>query len=231
MRAWQYIQAAPDGLEGDMKVLRLTVLAALAVLAPLAVAAQSPETENTADDPAPVMAVWVEQTIHFSYMAFTAYYSCDGLKTKVGSILEAIGARPGFKLTARGCLNPRRGAEEMPGLDIVVAMPREATPAVLAQLARDASQRELAAKAAGKSAPAAEATAEFPARTRRIDFRDSPTGLVQPGDCELVEQLRDRVFIPLGAKVVVNRMACTPHTLNNGIIGLSIEVLEPVPGT
>jgi hypothetical protein len=214
-----------------MKVLRSTDLATLAVLTPLAVAAQLPETGSATDAPAPVMAVWVEQKIHFSYMAFTAYYSCEGLKTKVSSILKAIGARPGFKVTARGCMNPRNGAEEMPGLDIVVAMPRAATPEILAQLARDASQRELAAKAAGKSVPAAEATAEFPARTRRIDFRDSPTGLVQPGDCELVEQLRDRVFVPLGAKVVVNRMGCVPHTLSNGIIVLSIEVLEPVPGT
>jgi hypothetical protein len=219
-----------------MNIERLLVLASCAILLPLAAAAQSPAATtqssaaaSPADTAAPVMAVWVEQTIHFPYMAFTAYYSCDGLKTKVSSILKAIGARPGFKVTARACMNPRNGAEEMPGLDIVAAMPRAATPEVLAQLGRDASQRELAAKAAGKAAPAAEATAEFPARSRRIDFRDSPSGLVQPGDCELVEQLRDRVFVPLGAKVVENRMGCVPHTLNNGIIVLSIEVLEPMP--
>lgn len=212
-----------------MKVVNLTVLAALAVLAPLASFAQSPDKSASTDVPAPVMAVWVEQTIHFPYMAFTAYYSCDGLKTKVSSILKEIGARPGFKVTARGCLSPRQGAERMPGLDIVVAMPQQATPAVLAELAKGTAQHELAAKAGSKAAPAAEGAAEFPARVRRIDFRDSPSGLVQPGDCELIEQMRDKVFIPLGAKVVANRMDCVPHTLSNGIIVLSIEVLEPVP--
>jgi hypothetical protein len=212
-----------------MKILRSTVLAALVVLGSLTAVAESPATGSAADALAPVMAVWVEQKIHFPYMAFTAYYSCDGLKTKVGSILKEIGARPGFRITARGCMSPQRGPELMPGLDIVAAMPRAATPEVLAQLASDASERELAARAGGKPAPAAEATAQFPARIRRIDFRDSPSGLVQPGDCELIEQLRDRVFVPLGATVVVNRMGCTPHTLANGIVVLSIDVLEPVP--
>jgi len=211
-----------------MKVLNLTVLAALAVLAPLTSSAQAPDKAASADGPAPVMAVWVEQTIHFPYMAFTAYYSCDGLKTKVTSILKEIGARPGFKVTARGCMNRQNGAEWMPGLDIVAAMPRVATPEVLAELANSASRRELEAKAGGKPAPVAEEAAQFPARVRRVDFRDSPSGLVQPGDCELIEQMRDKVFVPLGAKVVVNRMGCVPHTLSNGIIVLSIEVLEPI---
>jgi hypothetical protein len=212
-----------------MKVVRILVLAALAGLAPLAAAAQTPAATSAADAPAPVMAVWVEKKIDFPYVGFTAQYSCDGLKNKVVRILKEIGARPGFKVIARGCLNPRHGAEWTPMLNIVAAMPREATPEVLAELAKGASQRELAAKAGGKPAPAAEAAAAFPARTRRIDFRDTPSGLVQPGDCELIDQMRDRVFVPLGAKIVVNRMDCVPHQINNGIIVLSIDVLEPVP--
>lgn len=212
-----------------MKVVRILVLAALAGLDPIAAAAQEPAPVSPADAPAPVMAVWVEQKIHFQYAAVTAYYSCDGLRSKVSAILKAIGARPGFKVTPRGCFSPRRGAEWTPSLDIVAAMPRQATPEVLAELAKGASQRELAAKVGGKPAPAAEVAAEFPARVRRVDFRDSPTGLVQPGDCELIDQMREGVFVPLGATIVVNRMGCVTHTLNNGIIVLSIDVLEPVP--
>ena len=212
-----------------MKVVRFLVLAALSGLAPAAVLAQSPAAVATPGDQAAVMAVWVEKKIDFTYWGVTAHHSCDGLKNKVSSILKDIGARPGYKVTARSCFNPRHGAEWTPMLNIVAAMPRAATPEVLAALAKDQSQRELAARAGGKSAPSAEAAAEFPARTRRVDFRDSPTGLLQPGDCELVEQLRNQVFVPLGAKIVVDRMGCVPHTLNNGIIVLSIDVLEPVP--
>ena len=212
-----------------MRILRFLVLASWSILLPPASVAQSPEAGAVPDAPAPVMAVWVEKKIDFNYWGLTAHYSCDGLKNKVSSILKEIGARPGFKITARACMNPRRGAEWTPMLNIVAAMPREATPEVLAGLAKEASQRELAARAGGTSAPAAEASAEFPARTRRIDFRDSPTGLLQPGDCELIDQMRDQVFVPLGAKIVENRMGCVPHQLNNGIIVLSIEVLEPMP--
>ncbi len=212
-----------------MNVVRSMVVLMLSVLAPLAVVAESPEVAGAADAPAPIMAVWVEQKVYFPYTAFTAYYSCDGLKLKVSSILEEIGARPGFKVTPRGCFNRRSGAELTPSLEIVAAMPRAATHEVLAELAKDASRRELAAKAGGKAAPMAEATAEFPARTRRIDFRDSQLGLLQPGDCDLIEQMRDKVFVPLGAKIVADDMACFGHTVNYGSIALSIEVLEPVP--
>lgn len=211
-----------------MNIERLLILASCSILLPLAAAAQSPAAAGPADTAPPVMAVWVEQKINFPYMGFTAYYSCDGLRGKVSSILEEIGARPGFKVTARGCMN-LNGPELTPSLEIIAAMPRPATPEVLAELAKGESQRKLAARAGGKAAPAAEAAAEFPARLRRVDFRDSPIGLVQAGDCELIEQLRDRVFVPLGAKIVENRMGCFPHTLSNGIIVLSIEVLEPVP--
>jgi hypothetical protein len=223
-----------------MKFLRFSVLAAVLTLPARPCLAQDqlpapsePSTvipAATSDDAAaPVMAVWVEQQIHFPYMAFTAYYSCDGLEAKVKQVLAAIGARPGFTVHARGCLNPRRGAERLPSVDIVVAMPQPATPEVLDAIAKAASAQELAARAGGKAAPAAEAAAEFPARLRRIDFRDSPTGLLQPGDCELMEGMRDWVFKPLGARILVDRMGCVPHTLNNGIIVMSIEVLEPVP--
>jgi hypothetical protein len=213
-----------------MKIVNLAAVTALSLLAPRAAGAEAaPSAASAADTTAPVMAVWVEQKIDFTYMGFTSHYSCDGLKSKVSTILKEIGARPGFKVTARACMNPSRGAEWTPMLNLVVATPREATPEILAQVANDDSRRELAAKAGGKAAPVVEATAEFPARMRRIEFRDSPSGLVQPGDCELIEQLRDKVFVPLGAKIVENHMACTPHQLGIGIVKLSIDMLEPIP--
>jgi len=217
------------GQEAVMKVARSLVVSMLAVLAPFIVTAESPEATPASDGTTPVMAVWVEQEIYFPYNSVTAYYSCEGLKSKVTSILEAIGARPGFKVTARGCFNRRSGAELMPSLEIVAAMPRAATPEVLSQLAKDASRQELAAKAGGKAPSTPDATAEFPARPRQVEFKDTQLGMLQPGDCDLVEQMIDKVFVPLGAKVVAQDMNCFPRTLNRGIISLTIEVLEPVP--
>jgi len=62
----------------------------------------------------------------------------------------------------------------------------------------------------------------------RVDLRDSQTGMLQPGDCELVEQLRDQVFKPLGATIVVDLMSCAVHTLNIDTIDMSLDVLVPV---
>lgn len=218
-----------EGQEGLVKIANLGMLAALGLLAALEAGAEATAGVSAADTTAPVMSVWVEQKIEFTYVGITSYYSCDGLKSKVSSILKEIGARPGFKVTVRACVNPRGGVERSPIVAIVVAMPQPATPEVLAEVARQASMSELAAKAGGKSAPTTEATAEFPARLRRVDFRESRLGPVQPGDCELIEAMRDKVFVPLGARIVEDHMACVPHQVIVGGISLAIDVLEPMP--
>ena len=193
-----------------MTMLRLLLLAMLSGTAAVAVTAErapdAPPTTAAADAvPAAVQAVWVEKQLKFVYVANTAYYSCDGLEQRVEKILAAIGARPGFKVQPRGCFSPRRGAEWTPMLDITAASARAVTP----------------------ETPAAEVASAFPARVMRVDLRDSPTGMLQAGDCELVRQLRDQVFKPLGATIVIDRMGCSIHTLNNDIIVMSLDVLVP----
>ena len=195
-----------------MTLPRILVLAMLACGASVARSDDTVADPRSAADAAPatVQATWVEQKLRFVYWANTAYYSCDGLEGKVSSILTAIGARPGFKVQARGCFNPRRGAEWTPMVDITVATAREV----------------------GTVEPAGEGAGQpFPARVMRVDLRDSQTGLLQPGDCELVQQLRDQVFKPLGAKIVVDRMSCSVHTLNIDTITMSLDVLVPVAET
>jgi len=206
-----------------MSSLRVGVALVSLGLGPLAVLAQT----TAADSPPAVNAIWVEKDIEFTYMAFTTYYSCDGLRDKLRWVLKEIGARPGFKVTVTGCMNT--GPDVLPHARIRAAMPQAATPELLAELARDSSQRELVARTTGKSADVNEPTAQFRARTRRIEFTDDPLGRIEAGDCELVEQLRDHVFVPLGAKVVEDRMRCTPKQLNLNGVNLTIEVLEPVP--
>ena len=182
-----------------------------------------------ADAAAPVMAVWVPRKVTFQYMGFTSHYSCDGLKDKVSTILAAIGAQPGFRVTARGCLNPRTGAERAPVVEIVAALPHAATPEILAEAAAAASKQELAEKAGGKPDPVFEAAAEFPAVVQRVEFRDSQVGPIEAGDCELLDQMRDGVFAPLGVKVVVNQLRCVPHQILVGSVALTVEVLQPLP--
>ena len=204
------------------------VVAALLAAQPPLLAARDAAT--SADATPTVNAVWVQRELTFTYMPLTSYYSCDGLRDKVNWLLKELGARPGFKVVSRGCIEAQ-GPEVFPGVKIVAAFPAEATPELLASLASEASRRELKAKVAGKSPPVAEGTAQFPARVKRVDLRSgaSSADVLQDGDCELIEQLRDRAFGPLGIKVVADQMHCVPRQISIGAVRLSVEVLEPVP--
>jgi hypothetical protein len=163
--------------------------------------ASAQQVAPSADAAATVNAAWVEHDLQFTFMGITAYYSCDGMRDKVRWILEQLGARPGFKLTTRGC--PRaNGPETAPGLRIVAALPAAASPGT---------------------------AGEFPARPRRVQFRSSFTSNdLQDGDCELMEQLRDKVFVPMGAKLVEDNTRCVPHQEVIGAVDMTLEVLEPV---
>lgn len=202
------------------------VAAALCVLPLLAVAqAEAPAPEAAAT----VNAVWVEHKVGFTYMPLTSYYSCDGLRDKVRWILNQLGARPDFKVKSRGCVN-LQGPEAFPGVEIVAALPAAATPELLEELAAGASKRQLAARATGKPDPVAEATAQFPARVKRVEFVSGRTTLydLQDGDCELMEQLvRNDVFGKLGAKVVDSQTRCVPGQVPLGAVRMTVEVLEP----
>lgn len=189
-----------------------------------AIAQEAATGEDTAST---TSAVWVEREAELVYMGITSYYSCDGLRDKVRRVLDDLGMGAGLKLSARNCIR-MTGPEVMPSVRIVAQVLTEATPEVLAQLESEAGKRELAARVKGV-APV-EATAQIPARRRLVVLEADPLGDLQAGDCELVEQLRDRVFPKLGVKLVEDRTQCSPRQLTLGSIHTVVEVLEPVSG-
>jgi len=197
-------------------------LVACSGAAPLAQSTDEPATTPT------VEAVWLEHEIDFTYIGFTSYYSCDGLRDKLRWILDEIGARPDYRISMRGCIR-QTGPEAMPGARIVAALPAEATPEVLEQLASDAPRRELIARATGNSAAMQELTAQFPARPREVKFRSSRTGRLQDGDCELIQQLRDDLLVPMGVKIVESDLRCVPRSVSMGSIRMTVETLQKVP--
>ena len=209
-----------------MKHKLATMLIVMAVIVtPRGDAAQ--DIGNPAAGPA-VGAVWVERELRINYMAFTSFYSCDGLRAKVRWVLEELGARPGFTVHTRGCSNIS-GPELMPAVEVVAALPVEATPEVLAEIASGATRRELQARATGRSTPESDAPAQFAAQTRRDEFRSRPNGAIEDGDCELIEQLRDHLMVPLGVRVVEDSLSCVPRQVSMGAVRLAVEVLQPVP--
>lgn len=209
-----------------MKRIRLTTFVAMVVLGSPPVALS--QEAGTAEVSAAVDAVWMEREILVTYMAFTSFYSCRGLRDKVTWVLEELGARPGFKVTTRGCVEVT-GPEVMPAVRIVAALPVAATPEVLAELASGAAKRELAARATGQAPPETQSTDLFRAVPQRVEFTSRPGGPLEDGDCELIEQLRDQVMVPLGARIIENAVHCVPRQVRPGAVRLTIEVLQPVP--
>lgn len=210
-----------------MKRMLVTAFIAMVVLGspPAAISQEM----GTAEAGPVVEAVWFEREIFVTYMAFTSYYSCEGLREKVQWVLTELGVRQDFKVTARGCIR-LSGPEVMPSVRIVAALPVEATPEVLAELASGASKRELASRATGKTLAEPEVTARFPAVPRRIEFRSRMNGPLEDGDCELIEQLRDQLMVPLGARIIEDNVRCMPRQVALGAVRLTVEVLQPVPG-
>lgn len=150
-------------------------------------------------------AVWKEKELTFTYHGFTTNYSCDGLKHKVRAILTALGARRDPQIRVSGC-ELGGGVAIAPRVRVRAAFP-EALPAQ------------------GTDAQS------FAARTDMVTLAQRrPRGL-EAGDCELVEQLRARVFPEIGSKVLADRTACIPHQLSLGQPYLRLEILRPASVT
>jgi hypothetical protein len=67
------------------------------------------------------------------------------------------------------------------------------------------------------------------ARWQKVDLhRHQPTDL-EIGDCELIEQFRDRVLGAFTTRNVVSDINCIPHQLSGSSFRLEYEVLVGLP--
>jgi hypothetical protein len=184
--------------------------------------------------PTPIPAVWYERDIEFAYMPRTTYYTCDGLKSKVTQILKQMGVKPGFKVTIGSCFEAQgmatnysvQSGYRMPTVRIRGAFPTEATPEVLAELAKTSGERELLRRYQGMPTDFDPALDQFAAVRTVIVFKDGKLGPIEPGDCELIETMRDQVFVPVGMRVVEDRMSCRPGQVEMGSVRMKVEILE-----
>jgi len=210
------------GAATALAVLLATAWASGAQSAPsTAAAAPAPPGESPS-----VNAVWVPKDLSLTYMGFTSHYSCDGIRDKVISVLRTVGAQPGFKVTVSGCVH-QSGPEIMPRVRVRAALPREATPELLAELAKERAAHDGGQKGDAKPA-VGEAVKSFPATWRTVAFRGSELEDVQRGDCELMEQLVREVLVPLGAREGEGSGTnCVPHQITLDAVRVRLQVLQP----
>jgi hypothetical protein len=209
-----------------------------AIVAP----ATAADVPNEAPPAGSVPAIWVTKEVSFTYFGSTALYYCDGLRNKVKWVLKQLGVMDGYKVRIRSCFNTGgpeirygpagpefySGAEYTPRVMIEVVVPQQVTSELLTKLYERQGEVELLARVRGESSVVDNVEAQFTASKRRVTFDDAARrGRIEAGDCELIEQMRDSVFVPLGIRVVDDKMNCVPNRVQRGSVNLELEVLEP----
>ena len=160
----------------------------------------------TADEPEPeeVAANWKRHEVDLVYMGFTTRYTCSGLKSKVLLLLKHVGVRPDVKVLERGCEYGYQKVADFPHVKIIFYMPE----------IPEAGSHDVGEPVLGVW------------KTVAIK-RNAPRGL-DWGDCELVEQFRDRVLSRMTTRNNEGDINCIPHQLIGNRIDLRFQVLTGI---
>jgi hypothetical protein len=137
-------------------------------------------------------------------MGFTATYSCDGLADKLQLLLRLSGARP--------------AAEAIPLCTRGFGVPDK-----LAQAQLKFATLKPAPSAAGGG------DANVDGVWRHVEFSPHHPFELQSGDCELVEQFRDRLLPLFATRNLQNQITCVPHQDSGSNFSLSFDVFAPAP--
>jgi hypothetical protein len=153
-------------------------------------------------------AVWAQKEFKFTYLGFTTKYSCDGLDGKMRTILLELGARKqDLKISDWGCEVRTGRPDPFPGVAVKMSV---------------------LVPADSPGAPAGAQT--LPSHWKALKLKlDSPSrsSLSEAGECELVEQVKEKVLPFFTTRNVGLRDNCVPHQLTPGGTLLTAEVLAP----
>lgn len=174
----------------------------------------------------PVQAIWKHQEIAFYFQSFTTFYSCTSLESKLERIMRELGVHARVKVRSADCPS---SVARMPRVVMQVVGPVEATPAALADRDKNKSVRELAQRVRGKKSDRPlDSLEEFPAQWRLVSLTRGRLDL-QPGDCELIDELQKKVLPKLAIRIVRDDVQCTPNQLTMGQPRLEVEALIEIP--
>jgi hypothetical protein len=159
-----------------------------------------------ADDPAAAAAqpgTWQSHKYTFQFLGFTTTYSCDGLADKLRLLLLAAGARADVKSQPGACASGFGRPDKFARADLTFYT---LTPSD--------------APADGKSVTGA---------WRPVTFANNSPRELGLGDCELIEQFRDRVLPLFNTRNVVSNTACVPYQYSGSTIDLKFDSFAAVP--
>jgi hypothetical protein len=176
-------------------------LSVAAVALPQVAAAEAATVPEPAVATPASAGVWQVHKYTFTYMGFTSIYTCDGLSDKLRLLLRMVGAKPGFEVNpscARGFNEPDKLATAY--LKFSSLQPDPSNP----------------------SSPAATGT------WQQIEFAPNRPFDLGRGDCELIEEFRDRILPLFAVRNIENNVTCVPHQDLGSMYRLKFEVFAPV---
>jgi hypothetical protein len=162
--------------------LRQALLAALVLALPAWAAAADAGVPPAEAQP----AVWTAKELSFVFLGFTAHYSCDGLRDKISHVLGELGARSGFKVDYYGCPSGFGKPDPFPGVRIKMQ--------VLQPAGADAKGTEV-----------------IGAHWRRVDLHLDKDPVWEAADCELLEQIKQKILPLFAPRKVDFASNCVPH--------------------
>jgi hypothetical protein len=180
------------GLRAAGMTLSFAVLAG-----PLLAAATAP-SDNTA-----MPAQWRTQKLEFNYMALTAFYTCDGIESKVRLILLTLGARNDAKVQAVAC---DRASNKPEKIAWVKAEFSTLVPAADGAAPKDTVQA---------------------AWSNVLLAPNRPTEM-GTGECELLEQMRPMIEKGFTMRNTAYHANCVPKQISVGDYSLRSDVLRLV---
>lgn len=157
-----------------------------------------------ADAPADA-GVWQKHEYRFSFVGFTTTYSCDGLADKLKLLLLAAGARKDVKSQPAACA---RG----------FGRPDKFASAYLTFYTLGTPGADQAG-AGGNAAEGAPGSGVW----RAVQFAPHKPSQLGLGDCELIEQFRDRLLPMFSVRNVDDKTTCVPHQVSGSNFSLSFE--------
>ena len=222
----------------------------------LAVSSLRVNSAATAEEP--VAAVLKLREAQFVYRTVVNFLACDELRRDVAVILRAMGARDDVQVRVNDCelvlMPDERSAtwdrwhRENPAdrfndfdqdhrqfstVHVKVMFPIEATPAVMAEIEKDKSRRDLISRVTGDPAAALNEPIVFPAERREVTLSHATIRL-QPEHCELLEQMIPSLARQLDFKVVRKQLSCDRYGRSQFAPKITVQVLwptgAPLPG-
>ena len=141
------------------------------------------------------LAVWVPMQLSFVYGHFTTEYSCDGLAARMKSILLKLGARPDLDVRGYGCTQ-LTGADPLAGVKIKMHVLEPAG-----------------------------ARPGFGAHWERVDLLQNREILEAAADCELIDQVAQKILPLFTVRNVDFNATCQARNLVPGATRLKADVL------